>query len=88
MAVRVKKDGIGLKDGIAVSVVFIANEQIGIRLIMGKNGRPTEPPHVRFREDGQQVQTPDDLDIPPGDYRQIFFMAGGILGKSRRKKAQ
>jgi len=89
LAVRVQKDGIGVNnDGIAVSVVFIANEQIGIRLIRGNNGEVVEPSHARFREDGKQVRTFDDLEIPPGDYKRIFFMAGGILGEKRRKKAQ
>ena len=89
MAVRIQKDGIGINnDGIAVSAVFIANEQIGIRLIRGNDGKVIEPSHARFREDGKQVRTHDDLDIPPGDYKQIRFMAGGIIGKKRRKKAQ
>ena len=87
LTVRVQKDGIGVNnDGIAVSVVFIANEQIGMRLIRGNDGKIVEPSHARFREDGKQPRTHDDLDIPPGDYKQIFFMAGGILGKKRRKK--
>ncbi len=85
MAVRVKE--VREKDGIAVRVVFISNETVGTALVK-TNGRIAEPPHSRFREDGQQVQTSDDLDIPRGDYNQMFFMAGGILGKKRRKKAQ
>lgn len=88
MSVRVKKDGIGVKDGIAVSVVLIANEQVAMKLVEDERGRVVEPLHARSREDGIQVRTSDDLDIPPGDYRQMFHMAGGILGKKRRKKAQ
>lgn len=87
MTVKVQKGGVGVKDGIAVRVVLIANEIVGTALVMGENGKPTEPPHSRFREDGQQTITRDDTYIPPADYRQMFKMAGAILGK-KRKRAQ
>ncbi|MDD2731176.1 MAG: hypothetical protein PHW33_03580 [Candidatus Portnoybacteria bacterium] len=83
MAVRVKE--VGEKNNIGVRVVLVSNETVGIALVRNANGKIIEPPHSRFREDGQQVQTSDDLDIPDGDYKQMFFMAGGILGKKRRK---
>jgi hypothetical protein len=88
LTVRVKKGGIEEKNGIAVRVVLISNETVGMALVKGNNGRVVEPSHSRFRDDGKQVRTPDDLDIPLGDYKQMFYMAGGILGKQRRKKAQ
>lgn len=84
MAVRVKE--VGEKDNIAVRVVLLSNEVIGTTLVKGKNGQVFEPEHSRFREDGQQIITDDDVCIPLGDYKEMFFMAGGILGKPRRKK--
>ncbi|KKS89371.1 MAG: hypothetical protein UV65_C0034G0019 [Parcubacteria group bacterium GW2011_GWF2_43_11] len=84
--VRVKKDGVGINNGIAVRVAFIINEAIEVALIINTNGKITEPPHSRSRIDGQHGCPSDDICIPPADYRQMFFMAGGILGKPRREK--
>lgn len=84
MSIEVKE--VREKDEIAVRVVLVSNETVGTALVMGKDGKPIEPPHSRFREDGKQIRTPDDLDIPRGDYNQMFFVAGGILDKKRRKR--
>jgi len=86
MTVRVKKGSVGVRNGIAVRVVLISNDTVGTVLVIDKNGKPFEPSHSRFREDGQQVRSEYDLDIPPADYSQMFFMAGGIIGKPRREK--
>lgn len=80
---------VGVKDGIAVRVVVVSNETVGTSLVKDqKTGKPIEPPHSRFREDGKQVRTECDLDISPADYRKMFKVAGAILGKPRKKKAQ
>ena len=83
MAVRVKE--VGEKDNVGVRVVLVSNEAVGISLVRNATGKIIDVPHSRFREDGKQVRNRDDLDIPWGDYRQMLFMAGGILGKKRRK---
>ena len=84
--VKIKKDGVGVSNGVAVSAVFVINETIETKLIINTSGKILEPPHSRSRTDGQQDCSPDDTYIAPADYRQVFFMAGGILGKPRRKK--
>ena len=83
MAVKVKD--VKEKDGIAVKVTVVSNEVVGTELVMGRDGKPTELLHSRFREDGKQVRTVCDLDIPPADYRKMFQVAGAILGRKRRK---
>lgn len=84
MTVKVKE--VGEKDNIAVRVVLVSGA-IGTALVK-KNGKVIEPLHSRFREDGQQIQTYDDTCIPAGDYKQMFSIAGAILGKPRRKRPQ
>ncbi len=84
--IRVK--AVGERDNIAVTATLISNETVGIVLLLDERGKVVERPHSRFREDGKQVRTKDDLDIPPADYRKIFKVAGAILGKPRRKKAR
>ncbi len=83
MTVRIKE--VGERDNIGVRVVLVSNEIVGTSLVKNSAGKIIEPPHSRFREDGKQVRTREDLDISPADYHQMFFMAGGILGKKRRK---
>lgn len=83
--VRVKKDGVVVSNGIAVSARFIINEAVETRLIIIK-GKITEPPHSRSRIDGQHGCPSDDICIPPADRSRMFFMAGGILGKPRKEK--
>jgi hypothetical protein len=85
LAVRVKKGGIGIKDGVAVSVAFIANDVLRTVFIKGKDGKVVERPHSRFREDGKQIRTLDDTYFFQADYRQMFKMAGKIIGEPRRK---
>ena len=72
-------------NNVAVSVT-ITNGNIEIRFILDYQGGVIEAPHSRFREDGKQVRSSDDLDIPPADYSPMFRVAGAILGKPRRKK--
>lgn len=84
MTVKVKAGSVKERDGIALSVTFIANETVGVTLIKVGN-KIVERPYSRFREDGKQIRTVDDTYFPPGDYKQMFRMAGGILGKRRRK---
>lgn len=85
--VKVKQGGVATSNGIAVRVSFVINETLETALVLGKNGRPFEPPHSRSRNDDHPVRTKEDLYIPPADYRQMFRMAGMILGKPRKEKA-
>ena len=77
----VKVKEVGERDGVAVRVVVAINDILTTALVLGENGQPREPDHSRFREGG------GDTYISPADYRQMFRVAGAILGKPRRKKA-
>ncbi len=77
--VNVKKDSVGVRDGVAVRAIFIINDIMEVVLVLDENSRPREPLHSRFRYGG------GDTHIPPADYGRMLKMAGAILGKPRKK---